>query len=140
MKGVDSAFLGNRCCSNQYVGERASESFWPSLTTMAIARAVCLPEVNPMHPGRSITTSHNPRSESASSAYRRTCCFLALCAGTMAGCGGSAGNDGSGPTGTGGTNGGIVVTVPGAAGNVGSDGGRIIGVLPPDFTKAEAGG
>ncbi len=58
----------------------------------------------------------------------------------MAGCGGSAGNDGSGPTGTGGTNGGIVVTVPGAAGNVGSDGGRIIGVLPPDFTKAEAGG
>jgi len=58
----------------------------------------------------------------------------------IAACGGSAGNDGSGPTGTAGSNGGIVVTLPGAGGNAGSDGGRIVGVLPSDFTKAEAGG
>jgi fibro-slime domain-containing protein len=66
----------------------------------------------------------------------------------MAGAGGSsvttgmAGASTTGPAGVGG--GGIVVTVPeggfGTGGGVNADAGRIIGVLPPDFTPAEAGG
>jgi fibro-slime domain-containing protein len=72
-----------------------------------------------------------------------------FCAGLVAACGNGSGGSGfgggsgipSGPTGVGGSS---IITPPPTTGSGGSgtnsDGGRIIGVLPPDFTKAESGG
>jgi fibro-slime domain-containing protein len=101
------------------------------------------------------------RASVFSAAERATWLFLlALGTGALAGCGGATDSstfnpNGSGATGAGGasstssggptgTTGGIVVVVPdggfGTGGGSNSDGGKIIGALPPDFTPTEAGG
>src|SRR5262245_51004892 len=76
-------------------------------------------------------------------------CLPILSLGLLAACSNGAANNGfgggsgltSGPTGTAGSS---IITPPtttgSGGGNVNGDAGRIIGVLPPDFTKTESGG
>jgi len=104
---------------------------------------------------RSVAEAIDSTQGPASSPMTRGGCLLLVFAGIVAACGGGdTANGGSGPAGTSGTGGtsggptgaagaGIVIINPpdgGSGGNVNSDAGTIVGVLPPDFTKAEAGG